>query len=86
MTAPILSIRGLHKVYADGTHALRGVDLDVREGEFVVLVGLSGSGKSTLLRCLNRWWSPRRAASALRAKTCWRRAARRYGVSVGASA
>jgi len=58
MTAPILSIRGLHKVYADGTHALRGVDLDVREGEFVVLVGLSGSGKSTLLRCLNRLVEP----------------------------
>ena len=53
-----LSITGLHKTYANGTNALRGVDLEVSPGEFVVLVGLSGSGKSTLLRCVNRLVEP----------------------------
>jgi putative ABC transport system ATP-binding protein len=56
MTAePVFEARGLTKVYHMGeveVHALRGVDLDLFSGEFVVLLGPSGSGKSTLLNIL----------------------------------
>jgi putative ABC transport system ATP-binding protein len=48
-------VRGLTKVYGSGAgevQALRGVDLDVRKGEMLVLLGPSGSGKSTLLNIL----------------------------------
>jgi len=54
----LLRARGLGKVYPNGLRALEGVDLDVREGEFLVVIGLSGSGKSTLVRCLNRLIEP----------------------------
>ncbi len=49
------STRGLTKIYGSGetqVHALRGVDLDLPEGEMIVLLGPSGSGKSTLLNIL----------------------------------
>jgi len=52
---PVFYARGLCKTYALGdvkVHALRDVDLDILEGEFVVLLGPSGSGKSTLLNIL----------------------------------
>jgi putative ABC transport system ATP-binding protein len=56
---PLLRVRGLTKVYHLGEEfwALRGVDMDIHEGELVSIVGQSGSGKSTLLNilgCLDR--------------------------------
>jgi len=44
--------QGVHKFYGS-LHVLYGIDLEVRRGQVVVVVGPSGSGKSTLLRCLN---------------------------------
>lgn len=52
MEEPILQIKNLRKAY-DGQVVLDGIDLDVRQGEVIVIVGPSGCGKSTLLRCIN---------------------------------
>jgi len=53
----MLSVKGLHKSFGS-TEVLKGIDLEVAEGEVVALIGASGSGKSTLLRCINRLENP----------------------------
>ena len=58
---PLIKLRGITKVYGQGQaamHALRGVDLDIDEGDFVAVMGPSGSGKSTCLNILGCLDSP----------------------------
>jgi polar amino acid transport system ATP-binding protein len=57
LPAPILEIVGLQKVF-NGNAVLRGIDLKVRPGQLMCVIGPSGSGKSTLLRCCNRLEEP----------------------------
>src|SRR3954462_6257066 len=51
-SAPIVSLRGVGKLFGTGLLALDGLDLDVRDGEFLSLLGPSGCGKSTALRII----------------------------------
>lgn len=54
----ILTLKNLNKFYDEETHAVKDADLEVKKGDFLILLGLSGSGKSTLLRCINRLIEP----------------------------
>lgn len=54
----MIRIQNLSKTYPNGTKALHNVDLEIKEGEFLAVLGLSGAGKSTLLRCINRIIEP----------------------------
>ena len=47
-----VKVTGLHKSFAGGVHAVRGIDLNIPDRQFTVLVGPSGCGKSTLLRTI----------------------------------
>ena len=53
----IISVRDLHKSFGKN-EVLKGIDLDVKRGEVITIIGPSGGGKSTLLRCLNRLEEP----------------------------
>lgn len=48
----MIKVKNLHKYFMD-LHVLKGIDLEIKNKEVVVILGASGSGKSTLLRCLN---------------------------------
>ena len=48
-----IQVKDLHKSFGSN-NVLKGIDIDIREGEVVCVIGPSGSGKSTLLRCLNK--------------------------------
>ena len=62
--APVVSLRGVGKMFGTGTLALDGLDLDVREGEFLSLLGPSGCGKSTALRIIAGLSEPSRGTVA----------------------
>lgn len=57
MTQPLIQVRGLEKSFGD-LHVLKGIDVEINQGDVVFVVGPSGSGKSTFLRCLNRLEEP----------------------------
>ena len=48
----VISVKGLEKAFGEN-QVLKGIDIDIKKGEVVVVIGASGSGKSTFLRCLN---------------------------------
>jgi phosphonate transport system ATP-binding protein len=54
----MLRIKGLNKRYPTGDLALKGIDLEVPDGEVMALIGPSGAGKSTVIRCINRLVEP----------------------------
>lgn len=57
----MLKINNLHKKF-ENLKVLKGIDLEVKKGEVVVIIGPSGSGKSTLLRCLNYLEAPQKGS------------------------
>lgn len=52
-TLPIITMKNVDYVYPNGTHALKGISLNVYEGEFISIMGQNGAGKTTLIRTLN---------------------------------
>lgn len=54
----MIRISNVSKIYENGTEALKGIDLEIPDGEFVFVVGPSGSGKSTLIKLLLREETP----------------------------
>jgi phosphonate transport system ATP-binding protein len=56
----MLRLEGLGKLYKTGDDALKGVDLEIPDGQVIALIGPSGAGKSTLIRCVNRLVEPTR--------------------------
>lgn len=51
---PLIRFTNIKKEYGNGKVALKDIDLNITEGELVVIIGPSGSGKSTLVRCINK--------------------------------
>jgi polar amino acid transport system ATP-binding protein len=64
MSDTLIHIRNLHKHFG-ALEVLRGIDIDVRRGERIAIIGSSGSGKSTLLRCINFMEMPTSGTIAL---------------------
>jgi phosphonate transport system ATP-binding protein len=54
----LLKVKDLKKSYTKDNYILKGINIDIKPGEFVGVLGLSGAGKSTFLRCLNRLIEP----------------------------
>jgi energy-coupling factor transport system ATP-binding protein len=70
---PAVVVEGVGFVYPDGTRALDGVDLTVRHGERLAIIGQNGSGKSTLVRQLNGLLRPAEGTVTVRGRPVGRR-------------
>ncbi len=60
-SAPLVSLRDVHLAFG-GTEVLKGIDVEVKRGQAVSIIGPSGSGKSTILRCITGLLRPQRGA------------------------
>jgi energy-coupling factor transport system ATP-binding protein len=58
--SPFVQVLNLDYSYPDGTEALKEINLDIHEGEFLAFIGQNGSGKTTLSKCLNGLFKPTR--------------------------
>lgn len=54
----MITLENVNKVYSNGLHAVRDVNLKVNEGDIFGIIGLSGAGKSSLIRLINRLEEP----------------------------
>nr|WP_232306373.1 ATP-binding cassette domain-containing protein [Spiroplasma helicoides] len=50
----MISFKNVNKVWPNGKHALKNINFEIKEGEFVAIIGLSGAGKTTLLKTINK--------------------------------
>ena len=53
----MIKVKNLHKYFGE-LHVLKGIDLEVKQGDVIAIIGPSGSGKSTMLHCINRLEEP----------------------------
>jgi NitT/TauT family transport system ATP-binding protein len=75
----VVALRGVAKTFSNGTLALKGLDLDVRQGEFLSLLGPSGCGKSTALRIIAALSEPTTGAVEWRVPSAQKRGGSRIG-------
>ena len=54
----MILIKKVNKIYSNGFHAVKDVDLEIKKGDIFGIIGLSGAGKSSLIRLLNRLEEP----------------------------
>ena len=54
----MITLENVNKIYSNGLHAVKDVNLKVNEGDIFGIIGLSGAGKSSLIRLINRLEEP----------------------------
>ncbi|MDP9439858.1 MAG: energy-coupling factor transporter ATPase [Actinomycetota bacterium] len=80
---PLIEVEGLTHRYPNGLVALEGVDLAVRRGEFLAVLGQNGSGKTTLVKHFNGLLEPTEGAVKVEGKTTTDQGIRKLGQTVG---
>ena len=80
---PIIEVEGLTHRYPNGVVALEGVDLSVRRGEFLAVLGQNGSGKTTLVKHFNGLLKPTEGSARVNGEETVEQGLRRLGQEVG---